>query len=186
MHELTARQPKHILVLEDDADTAAVTKLMLESPLPGAPDFGTRAGDAQPGSHESKCIYGQWIVTVAGTLATATDLLHHNSFDVALIDLILPDGQRDDVIHIIHEAAPDLPLVVQSGLSDTGMVRRLLWEGSVADYIVKGDVKNPIALKQRLCHAIDRFHVLREADAVSHSIATNSPLPQTGLHHCCK
>lgn len=185
MHEITGRQPKRVLIVEDNNDFAAMMQMMLETTLPGETTTGTRADDPQPDTHEGMCIHGQWIVTVAGTLATATDLLHHNQFDIALLDLILPDGNRDDIVRIVGEAAPKMPLVVQSGLTDSDMVRRMLCEGHVADYIVKGDINSPITLKQRLCHAIDRFHLMQDAEAVSQSIANNSPMPVTGLYHCC-
>jgi len=166
MHEMTARQPKRVLLVEDDDTFALITTRMLELQDPNAPKYGAREEDHPANTHESKCIYGQWVVTVAGTLATASDLLHHNEFDIVLCDLILPDGQREDVIRIVSEARPELPIVVQSGIADGQMVQRMLLDGSVADYIVKGDITGSKALKQRLCHAIDRWHLMRDVDSV--------------------
>jgi PleD family two-component response regulator len=152
MHELTGRQPKRILIVEDDQSTAHWLIMAFEMELKGAPD----------GTNQGRCMFGQWVVTVASTASTAASILHDNEFDVVLLDLILPDAEKDDLIRIIKEAAPHIPIVAHSGLSEVGMVARLLSAGDVVDYIVKGDKTNPHALKQTICHAIDRFHTVRE------------------------
>lgn len=152
MHPLTGRQPKTALIVEDDPARAALTKMLMES------DTGETAGV----TNTSCCVHGQWVVTCAETLSAATEMLRHNEFDVVILDLILPDGSREDAVNIIREAAPDVCIVVQSSLTEADLVQKLLCGGMVSDYIVKGDVNTPEALKQRVCHAIDVFHLSRD------------------------
>lgn len=151
MHELTARQPKRVLLVEDDPAFAFLTKTTLEELVSGV-DVGDE--------HQSACICGKWIVTCADTLAKATAALRSNSdeYDLILLDMMLPDGCREDAVRIVHDAAPDVPIVVQSGISDIELVSTLLLRGEISDYIVKGNANSPRALKQVVCHAIDFFH----------------------------
>jgi len=154
MHELTARQPKRVLLVEDDPGFAFLTKTTLEERVEGV-DVGDE--------HQSACICGKWIISCVDTLAKATDALRPapDEFDVILLDMMLPDGWKEDAVRIIRNAAPDVPIVVQSGIDDIELVSTLLLQGEISDYIVKGNSNSPRALKQAICHAIDFFHTKR-------------------------
>src|SRR5690349_24929808 len=56
----------------------------------------------------------------APTLLQGLQYLSQSDFDVALVDLGLPDSQGMDSFQTIHQHAPELPVVVLTGLeSDT-------------------------------------------------------------------
>ncbi len=68
----------------------------------------------------------------AGDCATALALVaEHGAFDLALIDLTMPGMPGIDGIRALHEAAPDMPVVVMSGDDDTATVLRSIDRGAV-------------------------------------------------------
>ena len=69
-----------------------------------------------------------------------------NSFDVVLLDLMLPDSQGLDTFLRMYEKAPWLPTVVLTGLSDETMAANAVREGA-QDYLVKGQVDGNILVK---------------------------------------
>jgi len=54
----------------------------------------------------------------AESLVAALDLLVHHVFDVAVVDLDLPDSQGLDTLLTIQRHAPKLPVIVLTGLDD--------------------------------------------------------------------
>jgi diguanylate cyclase (GGDEF)-like protein len=72
-------------------------------------------------------------------LEEALDLLlgAGEDFDVALLDLSLPDAQGLEAVNRLREADLRLPLVVLSGLDDEGAALSALGSGA-EDYLVKG------------------------------------------------
>ncbi|MDX1502597.1 MAG: response regulator [Thermoanaerobaculia bacterium] len=55
---------------------------------------------------------------VADTLGKALDEIARDRFDVAALDLILPDARGLDALDRLRQAAEDLPVVVLTGLDD--------------------------------------------------------------------
>jgi len=76
-------------------------------------------------------------VTVAASLAQALELLDTLRFDVVLLDLSLPDAQGLDSVRQMGESAPDLPIVVLTGLDDETTAMRAVQVGA-QDYLIKG------------------------------------------------
>ncbi|CAA7615209.1 PP2C family protein-serine/threonine phosphatase [Magnetospirillum sp. UT-4] len=73
------------------------------------------------------------------TLAAARDkLVEEEPFDVALLDLSLPDSAGIETVTRLLAAAPLLPIVVMTGLSDPVLAERALELGA-QDYLVKGE-----------------------------------------------
>jgi PAS domain S-box-containing protein len=70
-------------------------------------------------------------------LQDALRLLERDHFDVAFLDLSLPDSEGLDTITRMHAHAPGLPIVVLTGLDDQDLASRALREGA-QDYLVKG------------------------------------------------
>ncbi|MCH8194136.1 MAG: response regulator, partial [Planctomycetes bacterium] len=54
----------------------------------------------------------------AGDLKTAKQLLQTETYDIILTDLDLPDSSGIDAIGELNHSAPDVPLIVLSGLDD--------------------------------------------------------------------
>ena len=50
--------------------------------------------------------------------ASASNRLGTRKFDVGLLDLGLPDAQGLEVVRRIHDAAPEMPLLVLTALND--------------------------------------------------------------------
>ncbi len=80
--------------------------------------------------------------------------LDEGHFDVALLDLSLPDAQGFDTFVKVHEQAPDVPIVVLTGLDDETLAVRAVREGA-QDYLVKGQIDNNL-LVRAIRYAIER------------------------------
>ena len=161
-------EPKKILLIEDDPDQALLVRMLLEEDFRDCDrcilkDAGACSGASEPQDEWSpvmRCIRSKWVVIVADRVSEAVDLLHKNSFDAILQDLMLPDVSRDDAVSIVHNAAPDTPIIIQSALADRELMQRLVLGEKVINYIVKGDWRSSAAMKQQICLDIERFQVL--------------------------
>jgi DNA-binding response OmpR family regulator len=75
-------------------------------------------------------------VSEAGTTAAALAELGHAVFDVAIIDLTLPDGSGLDLLPALRELAPSTHVIILTGAgSESDRVRAL--ELGADDYVVK-------------------------------------------------
>lgn len=72
-------------------------------------------------------------------LADAIGKLQDEHFDAALLDLRLPDSQGIDTFDRVHEKAPQIPVVVLTGLVDETVAVSAVAHGA-QDYLVKGQV----------------------------------------------
>ena len=93
-------------------------------------------------------------ISVAETLLAALDLLVRESFDVALVDLSLPDSQGLDTFLTIKRHQPLLPLIILTGLDDEATALSGVQQGA-QDYMVKGKLTKD-ALVRALTYAIAR------------------------------
>ena len=92
---------------------------------------------------------------VAGTLREGLDLIEQESFDVALLDLVLPDSADLDTLHSVRGAAPDMPVVILTGLDDVSLAGTAV-EAGAQDYIVKTQA-NATLLSRSIHFAIERM-----------------------------
>ena len=124
---------KHIRVLlvEDNVISARITKAML-----------SRVEDQS------------FDVQYAETLLAALDLLVRDTFDVALLDLNLPDSQGLETFRTIQRHAPDLPVIVLTGLDDEKVALSAVQQGA-QDFLAKGTL-NKETLVRALNYAIAR------------------------------
>lgn len=76
-------------------------------------------------------------VSVAQSLHEAVDYLKNNHVDAVLLDLTLPDSSGLDTVREISRTAPDLPVVVLTGIDDENMGIEAVRMG-IQDYLVKG------------------------------------------------
>jgi len=76
-------------------------------------------------------------VYIANSLVTALDALAHEKFDVALVDLSLPDSNGLETLSTIQRHAPTLPIVALTGLKSESMALAAVKQGA-QDYLVKG------------------------------------------------
>ncbi len=87
---------KNILLVDDDVGDCRLVQLVLAKP-------------SQP---------VDFAVETAGTLTQGLQLLKHGGVDLVLLDLSLPDSRGIETVRKTHEANPNVPIVVLTGLSD--------------------------------------------------------------------
>jgi signal transduction histidine kinase len=87
-------------------------------------------------------------------LAAAIERLASGEFDLALLDLSLPDSQGIQTFVRLLRASPGTPIVVLSGLDDEAMAIRAVREGA-QDYLVKGRVDGK-TLARSIHYAVER------------------------------
>ncbi len=83
--------------------------------------------------------------------------LKQEHFDVALLDLSLPDAFGQDTFGRLHRQAPNLPIIVLTGLDDEDLAITLAQAGA-QDYLVKSDLNSGI-LHRSIHYAIERKRV---------------------------
>jgi signal transduction histidine kinase len=84
--------------------------------------------------------------------------------DIVLLDMGLPDGHGLDTVRRAHAVAPDVPLIVLTGLDDEALAAEAMKEGA-QDYLIKGQIENR-ALPRALRHAIERHRMQTETDLI--------------------
>jgi signal transduction histidine kinase len=94
---------------------------------------------------------------VADSLKSGLDNLRSGGVDVILLDLNLPDSDGLETFIRVVEAAPDLPIVVMSGINDVGLAIETVQLGA-QDYLVKGHVDNHLLVRS-MQYAIERKRV---------------------------
>jgi signal transduction histidine kinase len=117
-----------LLVVEDNPADAALVRAMLDP-------------------EEFEATVAQRIGDVAGPLA-------RQAFDVALLDMSLPDAQGLEAFHRLKRAAPLLPIVIFSGDGDERMATLAVQSGA-QDYLLKGQFTGA-GLRRALRYAIER------------------------------
>jgi len=100
------------------------------------------------------------------TLAEAVRRLASDSkFDVALLDLSLPDSYGIQTLAQLQAADPDLPIVVLTGDTDP-VVAELTLEVGAQDYLIKGEVGERV-ITRAIRYAISRKHADLDRKAIS-------------------
>jgi DNA-binding NarL/FixJ family response regulator len=77
-----------------------------------------------------------------------------HALDLILLDLGLRDAQGLEAVRRAHAAAPNIPLVVLTGLDDEDTAAVALHEGA-QDYLIKGQIESR-GLHRALRYAIER------------------------------
>src|ERR671925_600648 len=80
---------------------------------------------------------GRFTVSRAATFAEAKQRLSSARYDAVLLDLILPDVEGLEAVKAVLAIAPDVPLVVLSGLDDERLALEAVLNGA-QDYLIKG------------------------------------------------
>lgn len=134
MHTESPMAAPRVLLIEDDGDYAYILRRMLSE----------TGGGALPVEHVDR-------------LAAGITRLDEGGVDVVLLDLDLPDSFGLDTFLAVHRRAPEIPVVVLTGLDDetvaVGAVRR-----GAQDYLVKGDFGGQL-LARAIRYAIERNHL---------------------------
>lgn len=80
--------------------------------------------------------------------------LEGQGIGIVLLDLSLPDSQGLGTFAQLHARAPQIPIIVLSGLNDTNVAVEAVHEGA-QDYLVKGQVDGQL-LARAMRYAIER------------------------------
>jgi signal transduction histidine kinase len=89
-----------------------------------------------------------------------SDVAEHDSFDLVLLDLGLPDAKGLETIQQFLAASPEALVIVLSGLDDKTLALRAIEQGA-QDYLVKDQITLQTLLKS-IQFAIRRQHTLRQ------------------------
>jgi CheY-like chemotaxis protein len=98
-------------------------------------------------------------VRSAERLSDALAALEEGRTDVVLLDLSLPDSSGLATFHSLRERAPDLPIVVMSGLEDNDVALEAVAAGA-QDYLPKNIVEEQ-QLVRSLQYAMHRNRTRR-------------------------
>lgn len=117
-----------VLQIEDNPDDAALTQRVLDD--------------------------REFTLETVPRLSRAIERLDADHFDVALLDMSLPDSVGAESVRRIVEARPNLPIVVLSG-DDSEATAMAAVHAGAQDYLLKGHVDG-LTLRRALHYAIER------------------------------
>jgi DNA-binding response OmpR family regulator len=101
------------------------------------------------------------VVERASSVSEAKYLLSERTYDLILLDLLLPDGHGSDVLAVVRAGDPDVPVIVLSALGEVDDKVSLLDKGA-NDYLTK-----PFSMRELSARV--RAHA-RHGQAVSHTL----------------
>src|ERR1700688_1566715 len=131
----------HVLLVEDNAGDARLLREM----------FSTEKA-------------GSFELTHLLRMSEAVIHLGKGGVDIILLDMGLPYGHGLDTVRQAHAVAPNVPLIVLTGLDDEALAAEAMKEGA-QDYLIKGQIENR-ALPRALRHAIERHRMQTETDLI--------------------
>ena len=134
-------KPLQVLVVEDNAGDARLLHEMFRK--------------EKPGSFELKHLL---------RMKEALAHLAKGGVDIVLLDMGLPDGHGLDTVRRAQAVAPDVPVIVLTGLDDEALAAEAMKEGA-QDYLIKGQIESR-ALPRALRHAIERHRMQAETDLI--------------------
>ena len=97
---------------------------------------------------------------LAATGKAAIELARVQAFDIALVDQHLPDIRGEQLIGQLHEAAPELPVVMLTRQGDERLAVEVMKAGAY-DYLRKDDL-DPAILRRTLNNVVDRARLKLE------------------------
>src|SRR3990172_4473747 len=90
----------------------------------------------------------------AGRLSDGLELAAAGEVDVVLLDLGLPDSQGLETFLTVHARAPQIPVIVLTGLDDEAIALRALHD-SAQDYLTKTGLEGG-QLARAIRYAVER------------------------------
>jgi signal transduction histidine kinase len=135
------RKPLQVLLVEDNAADARLLREMF-----------------------SKEPVGSFVLSHLTHMRDAEVRLAAGGVDIVLLDMGLPDGHGLDTLRRARAAAPDVVMIVMTGLEDEALAAQAMKEGA-QDYLIKGQIENR-ALPRALRHAIERQRMQVETNLI--------------------
>ena len=131
-------------------------------------------GDARLVQELLKDAESAYEVSHVERLADARQQLMESGAGCVLLDLSLPDASRLEALMQLRAAAPDVPIVILSGLQDELLAVKAVQEGA-QDYLVKGRVDGH-AIGRSITYAVERKHAEMElSHKAMHDALTGLP-----------
>jgi PAS domain S-box-containing protein len=106
----------------------------------------------------------QFELEVTHRVTSAVSLLASDTFDVVLLDLTLPDSDGLESFEAIHAAAPQIPIIVLTGLDDEVLAGNSM-KGGAQDYLIKGQIDSKL-LSRSIRYGIERKRILSENERI--------------------
>ncbi len=138
---------KNILIIEDNPADARLVQEMLK---------------------ESRHI--EFVTTKAEYLSEGLTMIEENQYDAVLLDLSLPDSQGLDTFNQVINKAPDLPVIILTGLRDEELTLSAVKLGA-QDFIFKSDIE-PKLLARSISYAIERKQLMIELKEATEKVKT--------------
>jgi serine phosphatase RsbU (regulator of sigma subunit) len=101
-----------------------------------------------------------FMIEAASTLEAAINLLGSGRIDIVLLDLNLPDSRGLETFSKIQRAAPELPIIILSGLADQEVALESVRAGA-QDYFVKGSMSVQV-LVRAIRYGLERKQLQRQ------------------------
>lgn len=98
-------------------------------------------------------------------LSHGLERVEQGDIGLVLLDLSLPDSHGLQTFHRLHAAAPQVPIIVLSGLNDETVAVNSVHEGA-QDYLVKGHVDS-LLLVRSIRYALERKRITDELERVA-------------------
>ena len=127
----------HILLVEDNPGDAFL--------------FGSLLNDSSAAEYKMHYVRSEF--AAIATLAEET-------FDVCLLELTLPDASGFSALINIQEKAPDMPVLILTGMHDTTLAKRAVSRGA-QDYLLKDELELTI-LARAIDYAMERKRAEKE------------------------
>ena len=121
-------------------------------------------------------------ITPATSLSDACTYLDSHDCDVILLDLHLPDSIGFDTFDKIHKTAPNLPIILLTGLNDRQLGIKSIKSGA-QDYLLKDEITSS-SLERSISYAIERKRLTEELQQALDNIKVLSGL--LPICACCK
>ncbi len=126
----------HILLIEDNRGDANLIYIYLKEAFPHAFDLSTE-----------------------DYLESGLERIGPSSHDIIIVDLSLPDSSGLDTFKRVYEKAPEIPIIVLTGLEDEAMGIMTVKMGA-QDFLIKGKL-NGKALRRSINYSIERYKLLK-------------------------
>ena len=149
---IVSQSPDHIIpITANGASTTTSNILFVEDDpeLAGALEAAFREADTT-----------DFIIDRATTLESAITLMASREIDIVLLDLNLPDSRGLETFSKIQRIAPELPVIILSGLADEALAIETVRAGA-QDYVVKGSMSVTV-LVRAVRYALERKQLQRQ------------------------